>query len=58
MMNEGRDLRNKVCFIDDFAFAVGGLNSKAEKFNYKEKKWCPVLCTGFLRILLESLNLL
>jgi hypothetical protein len=38
-MNEGRDLRNKVCFVDEHAFAVGGLNSKAEKFNHKEKKW-------------------
>lgn len=39
VMNEGRDLRNKVCFIDEYAYAVGGLNSKAEKFSYKEKKW-------------------
>lgn len=38
-MNEGRDLRNKVCFVDNHAYAVGGLNSKAEKFNHKEKKW-------------------
>ena len=37
VMNEGRDLRNKVCFIDDHAYAVGGLNSKAEKFSFKEK---------------------
>lgn len=42
MMNEGRDLRNKVCFIDDHAYAVGGLNSKAEKFSYKDKKWVPL----------------
>ena len=41
-MNEGRDLRNKVCFIDDHAFAVGGLNSKAEKFSYNDKKWIHV----------------
>ena len=41
-MNEGRDLRNKVCFVDDHAFAVGGLNSKAEKFNHKEKRWIPL----------------
>ena len=34
IMAEGRDLRNKVVFIDDNAYAVGGLNSKAEKFNY------------------------
>ena len=33
-MAEGRDLRNKVVFIDYHAYAVGGLNSKAEKFNY------------------------
>jgi hypothetical protein len=41
-MNEGRDLRNKVCFIDEHAYAVGGLNSKAEKFNHKEKRWVPL----------------
>ena len=35
-------MRNKVCFIDDFAYAVGGLNSKAEKFSYKEKKWISI----------------
>ena len=39
VMNEGRDLRNKVCFVDEHAYAVGGLNSKAEKFNHKEKRW-------------------
>ena len=38
-MTEGRDLRNKVVFIDDHAYAVGGLNSKAEKFNYFKKQW-------------------
>jgi len=41
-MNEGRDLRNKVCFIDENAYAVGGLNSKAERFNYKDKKWIQI----------------
>lgn len=38
-MAEGRDLRNKVVFIEDHAYAVGGLNSKAEKFNYQKKTW-------------------
>lgn len=38
-MAEGRDLRNKVVFIDDHAYAVGGLNSKAEKYNYYKKQW-------------------
>ena len=38
-MTEGRDLRNKVVFSDDSAYAVGGLNSKAEKFNYVKKSW-------------------
>eukprot|EP00351_Strombidinopsis_sp_SopsisLIS2011_P000664 CAMPEP_0116889254 /NCGR_PEP_ID=MMETSP0463-20121206/24648_1 /TAXON_ID=181622 /ORGANISM="Strombidinopsis sp, Strain SopsisLIS2011" /LENGTH=103 /DNA_ID=CAMNT_0004555579 /DNA_START=1499 /DNA_END=1810 /DNA_ORIENTATION=+ len=38
-MAEGRDLRNKVCYIDGHAYAVGGLNSKAEKFNYEKKTW-------------------
>lgn len=39
IMAEGRDLRNKVVFIDDNAYAVGGLNSKAEKFNYSKRQW-------------------
>jgi len=42
VMNEGRDLRNKVCFVDEHAYAVGGLNSKAEKFNHKDKRWVPL----------------
>ena len=33
-MTEGRDLRNKVVFVEDGAYAVGGLNFKAEKFVY------------------------
>jgi len=37
IMAEGRDLRNKVVFVDDHAYAVGGLNSKAEKFNFVKK---------------------
>lgn len=41
-MAEGRDLRNKVVFIEDHAYAVGGLNSKAEKFNYQKKTWQPL----------------
>ncbi len=36
-MTEGRDLRNKVVYIDDYAYAVGGLNSKAEKYNFFKK---------------------
>ena len=39
VMAEGRDLRNKVVFIDDHSYAVGGLNSKAEKFNFPKRQW-------------------
>jgi hypothetical protein len=39
IMAEGRDLRNKVVFADEHAFAVGGLNSKAEKFNFSKRNW-------------------
>lgn len=42
-MAEGRDLRNKVVYIDDFAYAVGGLNSKAEKYNYFKRQWGQLL---------------
>ena len=43
-MSEGRDLRNKVCYVEGNAYAMGGLNSKAEKLNYYEKKWVEVPC--------------
>ena len=41
-MQEGRDLRNKVGFVEGFAYAIGGLNSKAEKLNYIDRKWYEV----------------
>jgi hypothetical protein len=43
-MSEGRDLRNKVCYVDGHAYAMGGLNSKAERLVYSEKKWADVQC--------------
>lgn len=39
IMTEGRDLRNKVVYVDDHAYAVGGLNYKVEKLNYAKKQW-------------------
>lgn len=44
IMSEGRDLRNKVCYVEGSAYAMGGLNSKAERLNYFEKKWNDVPC--------------
>ena len=44
IMSEGRDLRNKVCYVEGCAYAMGGLNSKAERLNYFEKKWSEVPC--------------
>lgn len=44
IMSEGRDLRNKVCYIEGQAYAMGGLNSKAEKLIYTDKKWMEVPC--------------
>ena len=40
-MNDKRDeIRNKVCFIDGHAYVAGGISKeKAEKFDYKQKKW-------------------
>ena len=43
-MSEGRDLRNKVCYVEGCAYAMGGLNSKAERLNYIDKKWNEVPC--------------
>lgn len=43
-MSEGRDLRNKVCFSEGYAYAMGGLNSKAERLNYAERKWSTIPC--------------
>jgi hypothetical protein len=42
IMTEGRDLRNKVVYIDDYAYAVGGLNQKVEKLNYFKRQWTPL----------------
>lgn len=44
IMSEGRDLRNKVCFSEGYAYAMGGLNSKAERLNYSERKWATIPC--------------
>ena len=40
-MNDERDrILNKVCFIDGQAYVAGGdSEEKAEKFDYKQKKW-------------------
>ena len=40
-MNDGRVyISNKVCFIDGHAYVAGGKSKeKAEKFDYKQKKW-------------------
>lgn len=43
-MSEGRDLRNKVCFVEGHAYAMGGLNSKAEKISYSDRKWLNIPC--------------
>ena len=43
-MSEGRDLRNKVCYVEGNAYAMGGLNSKAERLHYIDKKWDEVPC--------------
>ena len=43
-MSEGRDLRNKVCFSEGHAYAMGGLNSKAERLNYSDRKWSTIPC--------------
>lgn len=43
-MSEGRDLRNKVCYIDGYAYAMGGLHSKAERLNYSDRKWDNIQC--------------
>lgn len=38
-MTEGRDLRNKVVYYKDFAYAVGGYNFGAEKLSLQKKEW-------------------
>ena len=45
-MNDVRDeIRNKICFIDGHAYIAGGRSKeKAEKFDYKQKKWIPLPC--------------
>lgn len=41
-MKEGRDLRNKVVYIDGWAYAIGGLNRKCEKLNLSKNKWITI----------------
>ena len=37
---DGKYISNKICYIDGCAYIVGGDNQiKAEKFDFKEKKW-------------------
>lgn len=38
-MNDGRDLRNKIVFLDGFAYTAGGYNFKAEKYDCTKDKW-------------------
>ena len=38
-MNEGRDLRNKLVYIDRKLFCIGGCNYKAEVFNVEKESW-------------------
>lgn len=41
-MKEGRDLRNKVVYVDGSAYAIGGLNKKCEKLQVSKRKWLPI----------------
>ena len=43
-MSEGRDLRNKVCYVEGFAYAMGGLHSKAERLDYQAREWKDITC--------------
>lgn len=38
-MKEGRDLRNKVVYVDGQAYAIGGLNKKSERFVLAKNTW-------------------
>ena len=40
MNDERNTIRNKICFVDGHAYVAGGdSKEKAEKFDYKQKKW-------------------
>lgn len=41
-MKEGRDLRNKVVYVDGAAYAIGGLNKKCEKLVMSKRKWVTI----------------
>jgi hypothetical protein len=41
-MREGRDLRNKVVYVEGNAYAIGGLNRKCERLNLMKKRWLPI----------------
>ena len=42
MMNEGRDLRNKVTYYNGGAYCVGGYNFKAEAFMAETQEWAQL----------------
>ncbi len=41
-INDGKDLRNKVIFTNNAAYAFGGNNYSAEKLLIENNKWVPV----------------
>jgi hypothetical protein len=41
-MSEGRDLRNKLAYLNGNIYACGGVNCNAEKFNISKNMWAPI----------------
>lgn len=38
-MSEGRDLRNKLSYVNGFLYACGGNNCSAEKYSLASNQW-------------------
>ena len=41
-MSEGRDLRNKLCYLNGYLYSCGGNNCSAEKYSVTTNKWSPL----------------
>jgi Kelch motif len=47
-MSEGKDLRNKVVYLNDCIYAIGGNNFRSERFSFRKTMWENLKSYGFL----------
>lgn len=54
-MSEGRDLRNKLAYVNGTIYACGGINCSAEKYNILKNMWTPMKYTNIFNYLFEEI---